>query len=74
MTPDAAAWFTEDGPGHWRLDLRAANRDQLEDAGVPSEAIYEAPLCTFDRAEDFYSYRREGSGAGRVVAAIRLRR
>ena len=73
MTPDAAAWFSEDGPGHWRLDLWAANADQLENAGVAADAIHLAPLCTQDHAEDFFSYRREGAGTGRVVAAIRRR-
>lgn len=71
MTPEAASWFTDDGPGHWRLDLWAANADQLESAGVPAASISQSHLCTFDRAADFFSYRREGSGTGRIVAAIR---
>ena len=73
MTPDAAAWFAEDGIGRWKLDLWQANADQLENAGVPSSAVSVAKMCTAENLSDWFSYRAEGSGTGRLVAAIRLR-
>ncbi len=43
-----------------RVDLRAWNRRQLEEAGV--RQIDDLPLCTACRPDLFYSYRRDGLG------------
>lgn len=70
--PASGTWFIEDGPDRWRLDLWGANRAQLEASGVPSEAIVSARACTADGVSDWFSFRRDGPGTGRMVAAIRL--
>jgi YfiH family protein len=53
-------------PGHWSLDLWAANVDQLAAAGVPADAISAPRLCTGCRRDLFFSYRKEGM-AGRLA-------
>jgi YfiH family protein len=70
--PAADAWFVGDGAGHWKLDLPGANRDQLRAAGVTADAVSSAGECTIHRVEHWFSHRREGAAAGRMVAAIRV--
>jgi polyphenol oxidase len=55
------------------LDLAAAVRTQLEHAGVPAGQIYVADSCTACRTDLFFSYRKEGARAGRMMAVIGMR-
>ena len=64
--PQSAHLFTPTREGHARIDLQTANRDQLTGAGVSPERIHVAPLCTMDRTDLFFSYRREKKLHGRV--------
>lgn len=69
-----ARWFADSGrPQHWFFDGWQAARDELEAAGVPAPHIHVAELCTASHPEVFCSYRRDGSPAGRLAAAIRAR-
>ena len=64
--PQAEDLFTPTRPGHARIDLLKANRDQLTAAGVSFERIHTAPLCTMDRTDLFFSYRKEKTTHGKV--------
>jgi YfiH family protein len=71
---DVARWFnSEAGAARSRIDLRAANRDQLAAAGVRPENVFVSALCTACHPESFFSYRRDGASTGRLAAAIRAR-
>jgi YfiH family protein len=59
-------------PGRSVLDTWRATRDRLEAAGVGSGRIFEAGLCTASH-DVLCSYRRDGTAAGRIAAAIRSR-
>ncbi len=63
----------EDSFSKVHLDLAAAVRYQLEHAGVPAGGIYVADYCTACRTDLFYSYRKEGALAGRMMAVIGMR-
>jgi polyphenol oxidase len=47
--PDPAV-ARPDGPGHWLVDLVAANRQQLREAGVRADHIVESGCTTADEA------------------------
>jgi polyphenol oxidase len=64
--PDSNKLFTPTSDGHARIDLHQANREQLIEAGLSPDRIHTVPLCTMDRNELFFSYRREKQKHGRV--------
>ena len=67
-------WFSRsERTAHWYFDGWRAVRDGLEKAGVPSGQIHIASLCTATYPDLFCSYRRDGSPAGRMAAAVRPR-
>ena len=52
------------------LNLGEANRRQLLAAGVAPDHLIVSSLCTRCRSDLFYSYRRDGEGAGRMLSVI----
>ena len=61
------------GPRRNHIDLRVATRYQLEAVGLRAENIDDAPPCTMCHADRFFSYRRDGSGAGTHMGFIAIR-
>ena len=76
--PNWLPWLTMKPPGHQppplraHLDLIAANRAILAEAGVPLRRISSSGYCTACRNDLFFSYRRERT-TGRLMAAIGIR-
>ena len=70
-----APWFPErtDLDRTTKVDLAEAVRRQALAAGVQESRIYGAGLCTRCRGEEFYSYRREGTAAGRMISLAGIR-
>ena len=58
-----------DGPDHWLVDLKAANRQQLLAGGVPVDHITDSGATTAD--EDFFSDRSQRP-CGRFALLARL--
>jgi len=76
--PNWLPWLTMKPPGHQppplrvHLDLIAANRAILTDAGIPGRQISSSDLCTACRTDLLFSYRRERT-TGRMIAAVGIR-
>ena len=56
--------------GRMVFDLWSANTDQLVAAGVPSENVHCAAVCTICHNDLYPSYRVEGPSASRFVAVV----
>jgi polyphenol oxidase len=64
----AGEGFFREGPrGRPHLDVRAANVQQLLDAGLVEGRIHHVPDCTSCRADLYFSFRRDGKGTGRMI-------
>jgi len=57
-----------DGKGH--VDLKTACAVQLELCGLEPEQIFVSDACTMSEPERWFSYRREGTAAGRIVSIV----
>lgn len=53
-------------------DLKGFIFQQLKDAGIPEKQISADSGCTYRETHAYYSYRREGDRAGRMLALIQL--
>jgi len=69
----AGAAFLRPGPrGRNHLDVRAANRRQLIEAGLDPARIGGIDECTFCRPDLYHSFRRDGPGSGRMISHVGL--
>lgn len=67
----AGSRFLERRPsGRSHLDVAGANLAQLEGAGVLPSHIDTSNLCTRCREDLFFSYRRDGAQAGRMISVV----
>lgn len=67
----AGARFFRPGPkGRAHLDLRAANRAQLEGAGLDPGHVHQVSDCTYCLPGAYFSYRRDGPAAGRMISYV----
>ena len=72
-------FHTQAPPGHRRerpnlhLDLAGVAHAQLIGAGLKASAIHHSGYCTACSADLFFSYRRDGAQAGRMMAVIGVR-
>ncbi len=77
--PNPFLWLSMSPPGHEpppptaQLDLIAANRAILIEAGVSPRNITVSNLCTSCRTDLLFSHRREAGRTGRQLAVIGIR-
>ncbi|NOZ74198.1 MAG: peptidoglycan editing factor PgeF [FCB group bacterium] len=52
------------------VDLKGIARNQLVKEGIPENQIIVHSGCTWEDEDRYYSYRREGQAAGRMIAIM----
>ncbi|HJZ64150.1 MAG TPA: peptidoglycan editing factor PgeF [Candidatus Acidoferrum sp.] len=78
--PNPLQWLNMMPPGHQpppknvHLDLPKANRSQLLAAGLREKNIFSSGLCTACNPDLFFSYRKQGTRSGRLLAAVGIKK
>lgn len=65
-------YLSERGKSYY-LDLPAINKTQLLISGVKDKNIFDSRICTACQDTEFFSYRKEGVGCGRIMSVMMLR-
>ncbi|MBD3223676.1 MAG: peptidoglycan editing factor PgeF [Caldithrix sp.] len=68
-----ARFYKDDGPGHYLLDIQSVLVEQLVSRGVHRSKIELDDTCTHCADHLYYSYRRDGLNAGRMMGIIGMR-
>lgn len=55
------------------MDIALVNQRQLVSAGVREENIFDPKVCTFSDNDNYFSFRKEAQGAGRLISVIMLK-
>lgn len=71
--PNTSDFYQKQRPGQFSLDLKGLNRALIHFFGVPKENIAITNFCTSCHSEYFYSHRKSGGNAGRMLAFIGIR-
>jgi YfiH family protein len=61
----------KDRGGYLYADVTGVNRDQLLQAGVRQENIFDSGICTCCN-KNYFSFRRDGAKAGRMISLMML--
>jgi polyphenol oxidase len=78
--PNPIQWLNQMPPGHQPppknvfLDLRKANASQLRAVGLNPHNIFVSTLCTADRPDLLFSYRKQSTSSGRQMSVIGIRK
>ena len=68
--PRGQPFFVDGDRGRPHLDVRRLVEHDLLEAGLAAGRIHHVADCTACRGDLYYSYRRDGPGAGRMVSYV----
>lgn len=55
------------------MDIALVNQQQLINAGIRAENIFDPQVCTFSDNDSYFSFRKEAESAGRLISVIMLK-